>query len=169
MKNILTLLFLAAIADSAIASTPSHSAEATKPAASAPAAAAPMALPPGHVPIDTKAKPVDLENIKVPKASGPDARTVSEVVTKRLELKDKTVVVRGKVVKFTPGVLNKNWVHLRDGSGSASDNTNDVLVTTTDATKVGDVVVAKGVVHIDKDLGSGYAYKVLIEEAALQK
>jgi hypothetical protein len=30
-------------------------------------------------------------------------------------------------------------------------------------------VVVKGVVRIDKELGSGYAYKVLIEEATLQK
>jgi hypothetical protein len=115
------------------------------------------------------AKAADVKDVKVPKASGPDARTVAEIVTKRMELKDKTIVVRGKVVKFTPEVLGKNWVHLRDGSGSASDNTHDVLVTTKDAAKIGDVVVAKGVVHTDRDLGSGYSYKVLVEDATLQK
>jgi len=77
--------------------------------------------------------------------------------------------VRGKVVKYTPDVLGKNWIHLRDGSGSAADNTHDVLVTTKNQTKIGDVVVAKGVVHTDKDLGSGYSYKVLIEDATLLK
>jgi hypothetical protein len=35
--------------------------------------------------------------------------------------------------------------------------------------KVGDVVTVKGVVHTDRDFGSGYAYKVLIEDAALQQ
>ena len=124
-------------------------------------------LPPGHVPINTA--PVDVGDVNVPKASGTDARTVAEVITKRIELKDKTVLVRGKVVKFTPEILNKYWIHLRDGSGSASDNTHDVVVTTNDQAKVGDVVVVKGVVHVDKELGSGYAYKVLIEEATLQK
>jgi hypothetical protein len=114
-------------------------------------------------------KPVDVGNVKVAKATGADARTVAEIVTKRNELKNKTVVVRGKVVKYTANVLGLNWVHLHDGSGSAKDNTNDVLVTTKDQTKVGDVVVAKGVVHTDKDLGSGYSYKVLVEEATLQK
>ena len=88
---------------------------------------------------------------------------------KKAELKDKTVVVRGKVVKLTSNVMGKNWVHLRDGSGSAADNTNDILVTTKDQTQVGDVVVAKGIVRTDVNLGSGYAYKVLIDEAALQK
>jgi hypothetical protein len=42
-------------------------------------------------------------------------------------------------------------------------------VTTKDEAKVGDVVVAKGVVHTDRDFGSGYAYAVLIERATLQK
>ena len=108
-------------------------------------------------------------DVKVPKASGPDARTVAEVIAKSGELKDKTVVIRGKVVKYSPGIMGKNWIHLRDGSGSAADNTHDLLVTTTDQTKVGDVVVAKGVVRTDRDFGSGYAYKVLVEEVKLQQ
>jgi hypothetical protein len=115
------------------------------------------------------AKPVDVGDVKVAKASGPEARTVAEIVTGKTGLKDKSVVVRGKVVKFTPEVLGKNWIHLRDGSGSASDGSNDVLVTTKDEAKIGDVVLVKGIVHTDRDLGSGYAYKVLIEEATLQK
>ena len=114
-------------------------------------------------------KSMDVGDVKVAKASGPDARTVAEIIIKRIELKDKTVLVRGKVVKFTPEVLGKNWIHLRDGSGSVADNTHDVLVTTKDQAKIGDVVVAKGVVHTDRDLGSGYSYKVLVEEATLQK
>jgi aspartyl/asparaginyl-tRNA synthetase len=90
------------------------------------------------------------------------------VVTKSSDLKDKTVTVRGKVVKFTASVMGKNWIHLRDGSGSAADKTDDVLVTTAEQAKVGDVVVVKGLVRTDKDFGAGYAYKVLIEDAKLQ-
>lgn len=115
------------------------------------------------------AKPVDVGDVTVAKATGPDARTVAEIATRRTELKDKTVVVRGKVVKFTPAVLGKNWIHLRDGSGSAADGTNDILLTTKDEARIGDVVLARGVVHIDRELGSGYSYKVLIEDATLQK
>jgi hypothetical protein len=93
-------------------------------------------------------------SVKVPKASGPNARTVSEIVTG---------------VKYNAAIMGKNWVHIRDGSGSSADKTDDVLVTTKSETKVGDVVLVKGVVHTDMDLGSGYAYKVLIEEATLEK
>lgn len=104
----------------------------------------------------------------VPKATGANARTVAEVITKRTELKDKEVLVRGRVVKFNGGIMGKNWVHLRDGSGSAEKETNDILVTTQAETKVGDIVTVKGTVRNDKDFGAGYAYKVLIEEATLQ-
>jgi hypothetical protein len=115
------------------------------------------------------AKPVDVPDVKVAKATGADARTVAEIVSGRVALKDKPVVVRGKVVKFTPGVMGKNWIHLRDGSGAAADGTNDVVVTTKDETKIGDVVLVKGVVRTDRDLGSGYKYAVLVEDATLQK
>ena len=91
------------------------------------------------------------------------------MVSKNAELKDKTVQVRGKVVKFTEAVMGKNWIHLRDGSGSAADKTDDLLVTTKDQAKVGDVVLVKGMVRTDKDFGSGYSYKVLVEDASLQK
>jgi hypothetical protein len=115
------------------------------------------------------AKPVEVGDVKVAKATGVNARTVAEIVGKSAELKDKPVVVRGKVVKFTPGVMGKNWLHLRDGSGSAGDNTHDVVVTTKDETKVGDVVLVKGVVRTNVDIGAGYSYKVLVEDASLGK
>jgi DNA/RNA endonuclease YhcR with UshA esterase domain len=111
----------------------------------------------------------DVGDIKVAKAKGADARTVAEIVGKRSELKDKPVTVSGKVVKSTSGVMGKNWLHLRDGTGAAADGTNDVVVTTKDEAAVGDVVTAKGVVRTDVDLGSGYTYKVLVDSATLQK
>jgi hypothetical protein len=130
-------------------------------------------LPPGHPAPAASGAPAPAAapaaDIRVAKASGPDGRTVAEVVAKRTELKDKPVQIRGKVVKFTPGVMGKNWIHLRDGTGSAADGSDDLTITTKDETAVGAVVLVKGVVRIDRDLGSGYAYKVLVEDATLQK
>ena len=114
-------------------------------------------------------QPVAALVAKVPKATGADARTVAEVVQGRTALKDKPVQVRGKVVKVNLGIMGKNWVHLQDGSGTAADGSNDILVTTKDVAAVGDIVTAKGVVHNDVDLGSGYNYAVLIEQATLVK
>jgi len=113
--------------------------------------------------------PAEVGDVKVAKASGADARTVSEVWAQRASLKDKAVTIRGKVVKFNPGIMGKNWVHLRDGSGSADKKDNDITVTTADTVAVGDVVTAKGKVLVDKDFGAGYAYPVIVEDAKVAK
>jgi hypothetical protein len=114
------------------------------------------------------AKPVDTTNVRVAKAKGENAMTVAEIVRQGAALKDKPVLVRGRIVKYNEAIMGKNWIHLRDGSGSAKDNTNDVLVTTVNPAKLGDIVTVKGMVHVDKDFGAGYAYKVLIEDATLE-
>lgn len=106
---------------------------------------------------------------KVPKATGADARTVEEVVTNGKTLKGKTVTIRAQVVKVTNSVMGKNWVHLQDGSGSAAKGTHDILVSTTDAIAVGDVVDARGTVRTDVTIGPGYTYEVMVEGAKLRK
>jgi hypothetical protein len=113
--------------------------------------------------------PADVGSVKVDKAAGPDARTVAEVYAQKAQLKEKKVAVRGKVVKFSAGIMGRNWVHLRDGSGAQDKGTNDITVTTGDQATVGDVVVARGVVRTDKDFGAGYAYPVIVEDAKLSK
>jgi hypothetical protein len=128
------------------------------------AAAAPVAA---GAPV-ASAKVPDATPVKVPKASGKDARTVAEIVTQAAQLKDKPVRFQAKIVKYNAGIMGKTWLHLRDGSGAEADGSNDILVTTTAAAKLGDVVTVSGVVRVNKDFGSGYSYKVLVEDATLQ-
>lgn len=135
-----------------------------KAVAAAPAAAPKMGGPHAQAP-----KTAEAPDAKVPKASGPDARTVGEIMAGPDALKEKTVVVRAKIVKINSGIRGVNWVHLRDGSGSAANGTNDLIITTKEELKVGDIVTMKGVVRTDKDLGAGYVYKVLVEEGKTQK
>lgn len=111
------------------------------------------------------AKVADSAPIKVAKASGANAYTVADIIGKAVQLKDKPVKVNGQVVKYNAGIMGKNWIHLRDGSGTPANN--DVLVTTAAPAKVGDLVTVSGVVRNDKDFGAGYSYKVLVEEATL--
>lgn len=123
-------------------------------------------MPAGHPPVPaTPDQPV----VKVTKASAPDAQTVEDVNKRSADLKDKKVTVRARVAKVTLGVMDKNWIHVRDGSGNSADKSDDLLLTTRDTAAVGDIVVARGVVRTDKNFGSGYAYKVLVEDASLQK
>ena len=107
--------------------------------------------------------------MKVPKASGANAQTVEAVNIRRAELKDQVVLVRGKVVKYAPGIMGKNWIHLQDGSGSAAKSNNDLVFTSKETAKVGDVITASGTLGKDRDFGSGYKYSVIIEEATFKK
>ncbi|MGE5094828.1 MAG: nucleotide-binding protein [Betaproteobacteria bacterium] len=106
---------------------------------------------------------------KIAKATGADGKTVEEVFANKAALKDKTVSIRGQVVKVNSGILGKNWLHLQDGSGAAAKGTHDIIVTTTDEAKVGDVVLASGTVKTDVNVGSGYAYAVLVDQAKLRR
>ena len=76
-------------------------------------------------------------------------------------------ILRGKVVKFSPEIMGKNWIHLRDGSGTAAAKNNDLVLTTKDQAKIGAVVTVKGILRTDKDFGHGYAYEVIIEDASV--
>jgi hypothetical protein len=127
-------------------------------------------IPPGQLAEQHKkvaGGPADAKVEKVSKATGADGRTVAEVWAQKASLKDKNVAIRGQVVKYSPNIMGKNWIHVRDGSGNAEKNDHDLTVTTVDETKVGDVVTVKGLVRVDKDFGAGYAYPVIVEDAKL--
>jgi len=138
------------------------------PASMASAAQAqPAANPMGTAVQHMTAGAANVGDVKVDKA--PNGKTVADTFAAKDELKDKPVVIRGKVVKFLSGIMGKNWLHLRDGSGSGDKGDNDITVTTNDVVAVGDVVTVTGTVRIDKDFGAGYRYPVIIEEAKVTK
>jgi hypothetical protein len=113
--------------------------------------------------------PASSEPIKVEKAKGKDAYTVGELYEKSGTLDKKAVTVRGKIVKVSKGILGKNWVHLRDGSGDAGKGTNNIVVTSQEDPKMGDVVTARGTLYKDKDFGAGYQYPAIVEEGTFKQ
>jgi hypothetical protein len=121
--------------------------------------------PAGHGVAPTASRPV----AKLERARAADAKTVAEVVAGPAPLNGKTVTIRGQVVKVSSGIMGKNWIHLQDGSGSAAKGTHDIVVTTKDTTAVGDVINASGTVRTDVNLGSGYVYAVLVENAKIRR
>jgi len=129
------------------AAAPETPAPSTPPAAPHPAPAAP-------------ATTVDLAGIA--KADG--GKTIAEVFAEKDQLAGQPVVFRGKVVKTNPNIMGKNWLHVRDGSGA--EGTNDLTVTTAGTVpNVGDTVVVKGTVALNKDFGMGYQYDIIVEDA----
>jgi len=101
----------------------------------------------------------------VAKADG--GYTIAEIYGQADDLKAKEVTVRGRIVKFSPNIMGTNWMHIQDGSGG--DDTSDLTVTTDSHGKVGDVVLVKGPLSVDKDFGAGYRYQVIIEGASVTK
>jgi hypothetical protein len=89
--------------------------------------------------------------------------TVADIFSQQDDLASKNVTIRGKVVKFSPMIMGKNWIHLQDGTNH--EGSNDLTVTTMATVQKGDTVVVSGVLEKDKDFGAGYLYKVIIENA----
>jgi hypothetical protein len=101
------------------------------------------------------------ENVELIQAEG--GQTIAQIHARKDALVGNEVVVRGQVVKFTPEVMGKNWLHIQDGSGEGE--TADLTVTTAATVKVGDVVLIRGQLTTDKDFGYGYHYAVIVEDA----
>jgi hypothetical protein len=92
--------------------------------------------------------------------------TIGEIFAKRDSYAGKNVLVKGQVTKVNRAIMNKNWVHLQDGTGDSGGF--DLTVTTNDEVKVGDIVTFEGKVTLNKDFGSGYSYEVIMEQAKLK-
>jgi hypothetical protein len=123
----------------------------------------PPALPPGHPSLDGQAASPNLDLTGIKRADG--GKTIQEIFAGQARLAGKPVAVRGKVVKYNAMIMDKNWLHIRDGSGSAAKNDHDLTVTTTTPAKLGDTVLVTGIVTTNKDFGSNYKYAVIIEDA----
>ena len=113
---------------------------------------------------------VPFAEIKVEKAPGENSYTVAEIFNKAAELNGKTVIVRGKVMKVSPRIMGRNWIHIQDGTGNPAENNHDLVITTSqDAGADWDVITMEGVLAANKDFGAGYTYTVIIEEAQVKE
>jgi len=94
-----------------------------------------------------------------------DGKTIAQIFIEKESLKNKTVKVRGKVVKFNGEIMNRNWIHIQDGTDNAGEY--DLLITSKESAKVGDIIIVEGQLSTDKDFGAGYFYPVLVENAKI--
>ncbi len=113
--------------------------------------------PNGHVNAATK-KSEPIKGIKKAK----NGKTIDDVLKQKKDLAGKSVKIRGKVIKFTAKVMNKNWLHIKDSSTGG-----DLTVTTNAKAKIGDTVIVDGKITLNKDFGFGYIYDVILEDAKL--
>jgi RPA family protein len=113
-------------------------------------------------------KPGEVEKVE-------NGYTVEELFSSRASLDGQTVKVRGKVVKvvgeLTVGGVPRVWFHIQDGTGSPAHKTDDLIVTYSGDPPIapGDIVVATGVLGADKDIGAGYFFDAILEDATVEK
>jgi len=104
------------------------------------------------------------EDVKIEKAAG--GITIEQLFKSPSAYANQIVTIKGKVVKVNNGIMDKNWLHIQDGTKSNSDF--DLTVTTQDNASKEDIVTVTGKIVLNKDFGYGYSYKVLMEDAKVQ-
>lgn len=113
-------------------------------------------------------KPVTVPKV-LPPAGG---LAIADVFAKRQALSGRRVVVRGTVVKVNRGILDRDWLHIQDGSGTIASRDHDLTVTVESGAPVpalGELVTASGVLGTEQDLGAGYTYDAILENAAISR
>jgi len=98
-------------------------------------------------------------------AAEAESRTVEAVYKDKAALVGKEVSVKGKVVKVNNGIMGRNFVHVQDGTGD--QNSNNLIITSTQTAGVGDSVQVTGKVVLDRKFGAGYSYPLLLEEGSI--
>jgi hypothetical protein len=123
-------------------------------------------------------------NLDYDSTKGPYKRKVVEEVKKEIKINseagcisienllakidsftNKTVKIKGQVTKYTPKIMNKNWIHLQDGT--AYKGKFEVVATTNSIVKIGQTIILEGKITRNKDFGYGYFFEVILEDAKI--
>lgn len=104
---------------------------------------------------------VDVITIKQPQ----NGTSLEELFSKRDQFSEKSIIVKGKVTKINNGIMDRNWVHISDGT--QFEGKKSLTITTQASVNIGDIVTFKGTVILNKDFGYGYIYDIVLEEGEL--
>ncbi len=100
-------------------------------------------------------------------AEEPVAMSIADLYKDKAALAGKQVTLHGKVVKVNNQIMNRNFLHLQDGTGDAAAGTHDVTLTSEATAAKGAEITVTGTVAVDVDFGSGYSYPLLVEKATI--
>ena len=104
-------------------------------------------------------------NIKIePAANGV---RIADILKSPKSYEGKKVIVKGKITKYTAEVMGKNWVRIQDGSDYKGKF--ELVLTTSHDLKNVENATFEGIVTLNKDLGYGYFYEILVEDAKFIK
>ena len=110
---------------------------------------------------------VKTEKINVSIEPGEGCISIAKLLESKSGYSGKTVRVKGKITKFNPDILGKNWIHVQDGT--QFNGVFDLTITTDAQLAIGDTATFEGKITLKKDFGYGYFYEVLMEDGKLIK
>lgn len=96
----------------------------------------------------------------------PKLVTISQLLENKKYYSEKIVKISGRITKYSPSILNQNWIHIEDGTNYAGKF--DLTLTTDKTAKVGDNITVVGKISLDKNFGSGYFFDIIMEDAVIQ-
>ena len=108
---------------------------------------------------------IPVEKLDLSVEAAPNGITIAELLSEMKSYKGKTVRIRGQVTKFNADIMDKNWIHIQDGT--EHEGRYDLAITSSSTVTTGDILTFEGKITLDKDFGFGYFYEVLMEEAII--
>jgi hypothetical protein len=88
---------------------------------------------------------------------------IAELIENVKKYEGKTIQVSGECVKINPGIMDRNWIHIKDGSRDDYD----LVITSDTYVPEGTLITMKATVSLNKDFGAGYTYDLILENGVL--
>jgi hypothetical protein len=85
---------------------------------------------------------------------------IADLVKSPKKYEGKTVQISGICTKINPGIMDRNWIHIKDGSKDSYD----LVITSSTFIPEGKTFTMKAVVTLNKDFGAGYKYDLILED-----
>jgi len=105
---------------------------------------------------------VKTEKIDISIEPGEGCISIAKLLESKSVYSGKIIRVKGKITKYNPAILNKNWIHIQDGT--QFNGGFDLTITTDSQLVVGDTATFEGTITLKKDFGYGYFYDVIMED-----
>jgi len=90
---------------------------------------------------------------------------IAELLKDPKKYEGKTIQLTGVCAKVNAGIMDRNWIHIKDGS----QDDYDLVITSDTFVPEGKTFTMKAVVTLNKDFGAGYVYDLILENGVLVK
>ena len=119
----------------------------------------------GNLPEVNTSSSSNSDNIETETVHSKGSVKISDLVKNAQQYEGQKVQIDGVCTKINLGIMNRNWIHLKDGSMDDYD----LVVTSNEDVPVGSKVTIQADVVLNKDFGAGYKYELILENGVLVK